>query len=363
MPDKTILIMAGGTGGHVYPALAVADYLRDHGDRLYWLGTRSGLEARIVPENGLELLVIYVSGLRGKKFSRWIIAPVMLMMALVQSMRILIKYKPDAVIGLGGFVSGPGGIAAWLLRIPLYIHEQNAIAGLTNRLLAPLAKKVMLGFPGALNGKNVIATGNPVRKSIQEIAPPTVRLAGRSESGLRLLVLGGSLGAKALNELMPEVLSALPADLRIDTWHQTGGGHVESTRNLYQKYKLTSARVVSYIEDMAEAYSWADLVLCRAGASTVSEICNVGVAAILVPYPHAVDDHQTANAKYLSDAGAAILIPQTELSVTAVVSLLGQFASERNRLVNMATIARSKAYIDATPRIAAICSGGDACLK
>lgn len=355
MSDKTILIMAGGTGGHVYPALAVADYLRERGARLYWLGTRSGLESQVVHENGLQLLVIYISGLRGKTFSRWVLAPLMLVVALIQSLLILLKYRPDAVIGLGGFVSGPGGIAAWLLRIPLYIHEQNAIAGLTNRLLAPLAKTVMLGFPGALQGSKVITTGNPVRKKILTIDLPSKRFADRQHKPLRLLVLGGSLGARALNEILPQALSTLPAHVQIDSWHQTGAAHIEPTRALYQQYQLQSARVDSYINDMAEAYTWADLILCRSGASTISEICNAGIAAILVPYPHAADDHQTANAKYLSDAGAAILVPQAELSVSSVVALLCRFDKERNKLTEMASIARNKAFPDATSRIGGIC--------
>ena len=355
MSDKTILIMAGGTGGHVYPALAVADYLREKGAKLYWLGTRTGLESKIVPENGLQLLVIYISGLRGKRIIRWISAPLMLIVALVQSLLILLKYRPDAVLGLGGFVSGPGGIAAWFLRIPLYIHEQNAIAGLTNRLLAPLSKKVMLGFPGALQGNKVITTGNPVRRKIQAVDHPSIRFAGRQHTPLRLLILGGSLGATALNEIVPQALSALPADVRIDSWHQTGAGNIDATRMFYKQCNLDSARLDAYINDMAEAYAWADLVLCRSGASTISEICSAGVAAVLVPYPHAVDDHQTANARYLSDAGAAVLVPQAELTANSVVQLLCRFNKERHKLIEMANLARNKAYPDATYRIAQVC--------
>ena len=357
MAEKTILVMAGGTGGHVYPALAVAQYLREQGSRLLWIGTRNGIEARVVPENGFPLLLIHIRGLRGKTLLRRVTAPLMLMLALLQSLVIMIRYKPDAVIGLGGFVSGPGGIAAWLLRIPLYIHEQNAIAGLTNRLLAPLARTVMLGFPGALVGKRVITTGNPVRMEIRKLDAPQLRIGSRQHNPLRLLVLGGSLGAKALNELLPEVLSSLPDRVQIEVWHQTGATHIGVTRDLYATHQLHQARVDAYINDMAAAYSWADLVLCRAGASTIGEICTAGIASILVPYPHAVDDHQTANARYLSDAGAAILIPQSDLTVNGVRDLLSEFFSERAQLLEMSTIARSKAFPDATSHISHICMG------
>ena len=350
--------MAGGTGGHVYPALAVADYLRERGIKIYWLGTHAGLESRVVPEHALPLLPVRVSGLRGKTLFRRIIAPLMILVALMQSLLIMLKYKPAAVIGLGGFVSGPGGIAAWLLRKPLYIHEQNAIAGLTNRLLAPFAKAVMLGFPGALHGGRVTITGNPVRKEIQSVNPPSVRLSGRDQQPLRLLVLGGSLGAQALNEILPAVLSSLPGVLHVEVWHQTGLVHIDATRALYTSHQLHSARLDGYINDMAAAYAWADLVLCRAGASTISEICNAGVAAILVPYPHAVDDHQTANARYLSDVGAAILLPQSELTTASVMGLLSRFYYERNKIMDMAIIARDKAFPDATTRIGGICMGG-----
>jgi UDP-N-acetylglucosamine--N-acetylmuramyl-(pentapeptide) pyrophosphoryl-undecaprenol N-acetylglucosamine transferase len=281
----------------------------------------------------------------------------MLMLALLQSLVIMIRYKPDAVIGLGGFVSGPGGIAAWLLRIPLYIHEQNAIAGLTNRLLAPLARTVMLGFPGALQGTRVVTTGNPVRTEIRKLESPVTRFASRQHKPLRLLVLGGSLGAMALNELLPEVLVSLPEHVQVDVWHQTGATHIEVTRELYARHQLREVRVDAYINDMAAAYSWADMVLCRAGASTIGEICAAGIASILVPYPHAVDDHQTANARYLSDAGAAILIPQASLSAVMISDLLSGFFRERKTLLDMAMIAKSKAFPDATTKIGNICMG------
>jgi len=347
--------MAGGTGGHVYPALAVAEYLRGHGIGLYWLGTRSGLESRVVPENTIRLLTINIRGLRGKRLSRWFFAPFILVVALVQSLWIILKYRPSAVIGLGGFVSGPGGVAAWLLRIPLYIHEQNSIAGLTNRLLAPLARAVMLGFPGAIKGARVVTTGNPVRKDILNVTSPEYRIAGRESLPLRLLVLGGSLGAQALNEILPRIITSLPQGVDIELWHQTGRDHFASTKAGYDNIRLQSCKVVPYIEDMAEAYAWADLVMCRAGALTVSEICVVGIASILVPYPYAVDDHQTANARYLCEAGAAILVPQTELSVGKIVDLLCRFDNERSKLIEMAITARNKAFPNATSDIGDLC--------
>lgn len=355
MTEKTILVMAGGTGGHVYPALAVAEFLREQGIRLFWMGTRAGIESRVVPEKGFQLLLVHVSGLRGKTLLRRISAPFMLLFALLQSLLIMLRYKPDVVLGLGGFTSGPGGIAAWLMRIPLFIHEQNAIAGLTNRLLAPFSRRVLLGFPGALIGKNVLITGNPVRRQIAAIDLPRIRYSQRAGQPLRLLVLGGSLGAAALNEVVPAVLAALPGSVRVEARHQTGISHFEKTRHLYEQQGLSPAKVDAYIDDMAEAYSWADLVLCRAGASTIGELCSAGVASILVPYPHAVDDHQTANARYLSEAGAAVLLPQFGLTVARLMELLTQFHNDRGLLLEMAVVARNKAFADATVRIGGIC--------
>lgn len=355
MSHRTALIMAGGTGGHVYPALAIAEYLREQDMQLFWLGTKTGLEARVVPGHRIPLSLIKVSGLRGKGILRWIMAPVNLLIALVQSLVIIIRRKPSVVIGLGGFVSGPGGVAAWLLRRPLVIHEQNAVPGLTNRLLAPLANKVMLGFPGALQGRRVVMTGNPVRTDILLVPAPDVRMTDAVNRPLRLLILGGSLGASVFNRLMPEIIRGLPDDTAIEVWHQTGISHFADTGALYKHHGITSGQVMPYIDDMASAYAWADLVLCRSGALTVSELSIVGVASILVPFPYAVDDHQTANAKYLSDAGGAILIPQSELTVTRIVKLLCEFDTDRNKLLQMAVAARRCAYPNATSDIAALC--------
>jgi UDP-N-acetylglucosamine--N-acetylmuramyl-(pentapeptide) pyrophosphoryl-undecaprenol N-acetylglucosamine transferase len=350
--------MAGGTGGHVYPGLAVAEHLRELGVQLAWLGTRAGLESRVVPANSIRLFTIYIGGIRGKKISRRLAAPFMVIIALLQSLWIIQRYRPMAVIGLGGFVSGPGGLAAWLLRIPLYIHEQNSIAGLTNRLLAPLARAVMQGFPGALKGNKVVTTGNPVRKDILLVSQHHDRTSGREQQPLRLLVLGGSLGAQALNEVLPAALRALPPGIRIEVWHQTGREHHAAASVRYQEHGLHASKVVPYIEDMAAAYAWADLVLCRAGALTISELCITGVASVLVPFPHAVDDHQTANARYLSEAGAAILVPQSELSAARLAGLLCEFTENRGKLEDMAKLARSRAYPHATADIARICMGG-----
>jgi len=346
--------MAGGTGGHVYPALAVAEYLQERGIRLFWLGTSSGLEARIVPDHRIELLTVDVSGLRGKGFWRWFFSPVSLCVALAQSLWILLRLRPSVVLGLGGFVSGPGGLAAWLLRIPLYIHEQNAVAGLTNRLLAPFAKTVMQGFPGAFRKEKVVTTGNPVRKDILQLVQ-VQRTAADSSRPLRLLVLGGSLGARALNEIVPQILRALPDGLRLDIWHQTGSGHLSFTRNLYGSSMPDTVKIVPYIEDMARAYQWADLAFCRAGALTISEVSIAGLASVLVPYPYAVDDHQTANARYLSDQGAAVLVSQSDLNVSAIVELLCGFDKDRFRLVEMGNRARRGSFPDATVDIGNIC--------
>jgi UDP-N-acetylglucosamine--N-acetylmuramyl-(pentapeptide) pyrophosphoryl-undecaprenol N-acetylglucosamine transferase len=357
MPNKAVLIMAGGTGGHVYPALAIAEHLREQGVKLFWLGTKTGLESHVAPENGFAFFTIDVSGLRGKNFSRWLLAPFTLIRALIQSLKVIINIRPSAVIGLGGFVSGPGGLAAWLLRKPLFIHEQNSIAGLTNRLLAPFAQIVMQGFPDSLQGKKVVTTGNPVRNDILiHATSPVDRINSREGQALNLLVLGGSLGARALNEIMPDVMSNLPDDVKIDLWHQTGKAHFDSTLSLYKQSPYgVDGKIVAYIDTMSEAYLWADIILCRAGALTISEISIMGLASILVPYPYAVDDHQTSNARYLSDAGAAILIPQEQLKRSSIVEILSRFYRERESLKTMAMAALNKSMPDATRLIGNLC--------
>ena len=347
--------MAGGTGGHVYPALAVADYLREKGIPLLWLGTSSGLENRIVPQNGYQLVTINISGLRGKGLLKWVMAPVVLGIALFQSLLILFRRRPSVVLGMGGFVSGPGGIAARLMRIPLLIHEQNAIAGLTNRILARLADTVMVAFPDTFRSvPDIRLTGNPVRPELFEITSPDQRLRGRSGAKLNLLVLGGSQGAHALNQIVPEMIVRIGGEVNIDVWHQSGDRHLESTCKRYQCLGIPG-KVVPFIDDMAGAYAWADIVVCRAGALTIAELAAAGVASVLIPFPFAVDDHQTANAHYLSDNGGAILIAESELNCEMLAGTITELAASREKVIKMAMTARNLARPLATQLVAEAC--------
>jgi UDP-N-acetylglucosamine--N-acetylmuramyl-(pentapeptide) pyrophosphoryl-undecaprenol N-acetylglucosamine transferase len=345
---RPMLIMAGGTGGHVFPALAVAEQLRAGGWSVHWLGTQAGLEARVVPPAGIPVHWIRVKGLRGKGWLRKLSAPLMLLWALLQAAAVLMRVRPAAVLGMGGFTTGPGGIMAWLLRRPLVIHEQNSIAGLTNRLLAPFASRVLEAFPGSL--KHAQHTGNPVRDSIARMPFVVPDIHGRRP---RLLVVGGSLGAAALNELVPGALAGITAAQRPEVWHQTGLKLIDAARDAYAQAGV-EARLDAFIEDMADAYRWADLVLCRAGALTIAELAAVGVASILVPYPYAVDDHQTSNAKYLADAGAAVLLPQSEMDVARLQRELA-LLQQPEQLALMARRARDRALADAAQRVAAEC--------
>jgi UDP-N-acetylglucosamine--N-acetylmuramyl-(pentapeptide) pyrophosphoryl-undecaprenol N-acetylglucosamine transferase len=360
MPRKSVLILAGGTGGHVYPALAVASYLRQHAVQVTWLGTAQGIEAKLVPAQGFHLITIGVSGLRGRGLWRWMMAPFMILAAVVRAMRVILMIRPDAVLGMGGFASGPGGLAAWLAGIPLYIHEQNSLPGLTNRLLAPLARTVMQGFPGTFKtGNSVRTTGNPVRADLTTIPEPETRLRGRQHGTLRLLVIGGSQGARVFNELLPRALARLDQNTALDVWHQTGERNFAAARDNYSAVlPAAPVRLVAYIDDMAAAYTWADIVLCRAGALTLAEICVVGIASILVPYPHAVDDHQTANARFLCAHGGALLLPETELEESKLAAILAEFAQARDRLLHMAQAARHIAMPDATRTVSDICMEG-----
>lgn len=353
---KHVLIAAGGTGGHVYPALAVADYLREQGVKITWVGTEKGLEHRVVPAANIPLELISISGLRGKGLLNLIFVPMKLVLAILQVIKIFLRVKPDAVLGMGGFVSGPCGLAAFILRKPLYLHEQNAIPGLTNKVLSYLATTVMQAFPNSFKGnKNIIALGNPIRSDISKLATPEERMAERKDN-IRVLIIGGSLGAQALNENVPQALSEITKDLLPDVWHQTGKNKLDATMENYKKVNI-NAKVTEFIENMAEAYEWADLVICRAGALTVSEVANAGVAAILVPYPHAVDDHQTANAAYLTNVGAAILIPQDELVPKLKESIIELLQAGRTKLIEMAKAARELSKPDATQAVAEICLG------
>jgi UDP-N-acetylglucosamine--N-acetylmuramyl-(pentapeptide) pyrophosphoryl-undecaprenol N-acetylglucosamine transferase len=349
-----VLIMAGGTGGHVFPALAVAHELRAQGHEVLWLGTHAGLEAKVIPPTGIPLAFISISGLRGKGWWSWLLAPYKLGIAFLQSLALLIKLKPSVVLGMGGFVAGPGGFSAWLLDKALVIHEQNAVAGLTNRWLAPLADKVLEAFPGSLAKRyHPLHTGNPVRAAIAQMLNPEQRLSGRS-GALRLLVLGGSLGARVLNETLPLALQQLRAHCAVEVWHQAGARHLEDAQSRYAAVGIT-ARITPFIEDMAEAYAWADLVVCRAGALTVAELTCAGLASILVPYPFAADDHQTANAHYLEQHGAACLLPQDKLTPASLAELLRTLCNARQRLLEMAQAARRLARPEAAARVAELC--------
>ena len=352
--QRPVLIMAGGTGGHVFPALAVAAELSARGVAIAWLGTSRGLESHVVPEAGYQLETMRVSGLRGKGVLRLLLAPFMLSLALWQALVIQLRLRPRAVLGMGGFAAGPGGVIAWLLRRPLLIHEQNSVAGMTNRWLAPLARTVMVAFPGSLPAKlNPLHTGNPVRVAITQVPAPVERFATRN-GALRVLVIGGSLGASALTETVPAAVMQLASAKALQLHHQTGKDDVEKVRAAYAQQGV-DARVEAFVEDMAAAYAWADLVVCRSGALTVAELAVVGVASVLVPYPYATDDHQTGNARFLADAGAAILMPQSTLSADSLAGLLADFLQQRDLLREMADRAHELALPDAARRVAELC--------
>ncbi|MEQ6886846.1 undecaprenyldiphospho-muramoylpentapeptide beta-N-acetylglucosaminyltransferase [Salicola sp. Rm-C-2C1-2] len=351
--SQRFLIMAGGTGGHVFPALATARALREKGHEVAWLGATGGMEEGLIGGKDIPLYLIEVSGLRGKSGLTRLAAPVKLIRALWQALAVVRRVRPDCVLGMGGFTAGPGGLAAWLLRRPLVIHEQNAIAGMTNQWLSHLAETTLEAFPGAFGGKTVTrCTGNPVRQDLTQLSEPAERV-GR-EARLKLLVLGGSRGARAINEVVPQSLAQLGNDQKVVVWHQCGGDHLDETGRAYAEAGL-EADVVVFIENMTEAYRWADLVVCRAGALTLAELACVGVGSILVPFPHAVDDHQTANARYLSDAGAALMMPQSQLDAARLAREIKRLDEDREALCTMAAKARELAVPDATERVANYC--------
>ena len=352
--SRPILIMAGGTGGHVFPALALARRLREQSLEVVWLGTARGLEARVIPAEGIPIEHLSVGGLRGKSVLTWLSAPFRLTLALAQALAVMRRHRPLLVVGLGGFVTGPGGVAAWLTRRPLLIHEQNAIAGFTNRCLAHLARQVLEAFPGSFGrGVHARVIGNPVRADISALAPPAVRFAGRT-GPVRILVIGGSQGATRLNAVVPFALKRLSAWLAFDVRHQAGERWIDAGRASYAQAGVR-ADVRPFIEDMSEAYGWADLVICRAGALTVSELAAVGVGAILVPFPGAVDDHQACNAQYLVRAGAAVLIPDRELTAERLATELQRLCAGRGTLLAMAERARLLAKPRAADELAASC--------
>ncbi len=339
--------MAGGTGGHVFPGLAVAEEMRAAGWDVVWMGARTGMEARLVPARGYRMAYVRPAALRGKGPLAALLLPVNLLVGFAQAARAIFRLRPDVVLGMGGYVAFPGGMMASLLARPLAVHEQNAIAGLTNRVLAALADQAMTAFPGALKGAEW--TGNPVRREIAAIAPPAQRFAGR-DGPLRLLVVGGSLGAQALNECVPQALALL--EPRPAVVHQSGEKHLETLRANYRAAGV-QGELVAFIDDMAQRYAEADLVICRAGAITVAELSAGGVASVLVPIPHAVDDHQSANARFLSDQGAALLLPQSGLTPQKLADTLRTL--DRPHLAEMARRARLLGKPDAARQVAARC--------
>jgi len=346
-----VLIMAGGTGGHVFPALACAHEFQSRGYGVHWLGTPRGIENEVVPAAGLPLHLIQVSGLRGKGLMSLLKAPFQLLRSLGQARRVMREVQPICVLGLGGYVTGPGGLAAKLAGVPLIIHEQNAVAGTANRSLAPLAQRICEAFPDTFSDSaKRRTTGNPVR---QELFLETPRQTLRNRCP-RLLVLGGSLGAEPLNKLLPEALGLLDAQLRPEVFHQAGKQHADITHERYVAAGV-DAQVAPFIKDMARAYAWADLVICRAGALTVCELAAAGLPAFLVPLPHAIDDHQTHNAQYLAREGAAVLLPQANTDAAALAAQLTEVMMQPEKLEAMGATARRLARPDATRTVVDIC--------
>lgn len=352
----TILIMAGGTGGHVFPGLAVADYMKAAGWHVVWLGTEGGMETMLVPQRGYDTRIIRFSGVRGKNAVAWLTLPLRLLLAFWQSAKVLFQVRPDVVLGMGGYPAFPGGLMASLLGKPLVIHEQNSIAGLTNKVLAKFSDKVLLGFPDAIRNDNkTVFSGNPVRDAIGQLDAPETRYAARDKNGggrLRVLVVGGSLGAHALNAVVPQALGLIPENRRPQVTHQAGAKHLDTLRKNYAEAGV-AGELVAFIEDMAACYADCDLVICRAGALTIAELAAAGVASILVPFPYAVDDHQTSNARFLSERDAAVLLPQKELTPQGLAQLLTELS--RDRLLKMAVKARALAKPDATQLVAQVC--------
>jgi UDP-N-acetylglucosamine--N-acetylmuramyl-(pentapeptide) pyrophosphoryl-undecaprenol N-acetylglucosamine transferase len=349
-PHKTLMVMAGGTGGHVYPAMAVADHLKALGWHIVWLCTEGGMENRLIADKGYQKAMITMRGVRGKGLLGWLLLPIKLATAFTQSYQAIAQSKPNLVLGMGGFAAFPGGFMAWLMRKPLVIHEQNSVAGLTNKTLAMFAKRVLAAFPAAF-GNKAIVVGNPVRSDINQVAEPAIRFKDH-QGALRILVVGGSLGAQALNEVLPKALASIEPSQRPQIIHQAGEKHIAQLQSAYQATGVI-ADARAFINDMAAMYAWADIVICRAGALTVAELSASGVASVLVPFPHAVDDHQTTNAHYLSEAGAALLIPQPEFSIEKVSALLKNLT--RETCLQMAVKARALGKPEATEAVAKIC--------
>lgn len=350
--SKRLLVMAGGTGGHVFPGLAVADALQAQGWTIHWLGTADRMEADLVPAHGYPISFIPVQGVRGNGLRRLLAAPFRILKAILQARRVLREFRPDVVLGMGGFASGPGGVAAWLEGIPLVLHEQNAAAGMTNRLLSRLANRVLMGFDGAFApAAKVHYVGNPVRDAVVALAQAD-KPAWQCERPLQVLIVGGSLGARILNQVVPAALAGVTG---LTVRHQTGKGNQAAVEQAWQAAGGT-ATVSEFITDMAAAYAWADLIICRAGALTVAEVAAAGVPAIFVPLPHAVDDHQTRNAESLTRVGGALLMPQSTLTADKLAETVRSLQQQPARLQAMATATRQHAILDATARVAAVCN-------
>jgi len=354
-----VYVMAGGTGGHVVPALAVARALEQRGYDIRWMGTERGIESRLVPEAGYPIDYLPIGGIRGKGWKTRLAAPFVLARAVWAAAALLHRHRPVLVVGMGGFAAGPGGLAAWLLRRPLVIHEQNAIAGMTNKALSRFARVTLAAYPKAFGRAlpDTQVVGNPVREEIAALPDPEARLAGH-EGPVRVLVLGGSLGARALNESVPLAFARISAEIDVDVRHQAGPRNLDDARESYAAVDWGEGsrhEVLGYIDDMAGAFGWADFVIARAGAMTVAEIAAAGVGALFIPFPHAVDDHQRHNAAWLVDRGAARLLVQHEADVDRLARLLGTVLADRALLQDMAGRARAAAVTDSTTRITAAC--------
>jgi len=342
--NKRLMVMAGGTGGHVFPGLAVAKQLQEQGWEIRWLGTADRMEADLVPKHGIEIDFIKVKGLRGQGVKRLLAAPFQIINAVMQARAHMKRWQPDAVLGMGGYVSGPGGIAAWMSGVPVVLHEQNAVAGLTNQWLSKIAKKVFQAFPGAFPNAEVV--GNPVREDVTQLDVPVTRMQER-QGPIRILVMGGSQGARILNQTLPEVMAKLGEDYCIR--HQAGKGSAEEVNAAYQANGVANAEVTEFIDDVAQAYAWADLLVCRSGALTVSEVSAAGVGAIFVPFMHK-DRQQALNADHLVDCGAAKMIEQPDLTVEALTQQIQQL--DRQALLTMAEQARGAAKLNADKVVA-----------
>ncbi len=351
-PQKPIVVMAGGTGGHVFPALAVAEYLMEQGESIVWFRTRSGIESRVVPAANIAIEWLNVQGLRGKSAMTLLLAPFLLLRACWQAYTTLLRLRPKAVLGMGGFVAGPGGLMAWLLRVPLILHEQNSVIGLTNKLLSRLASRVYFAFPQAV-GKipNSECIGNPVRANLFELDAPENRLGARLDENMNVLVIGGSLGAANLNKVVPTALAQIEADRRPYVKHQCGKQHLQTCQQHYREAQV-EAEVLDFIDDMPSVYAWADLVICRAGALTVAELTAVGVGSILIPFPYAVDNHQFYNAKYLEENKAARILVEADMNADRLAEVIQEYIQDREALITLAKNAQALAKANATEQLA-----------